>query len=197
MSPNATAYNIIRDPEDPRLHVASKKIGDPTSIATHRLAESLMVLANQVPNCVGLAAPQIGVNKRLIIVRHNNEWVPMANPRIVSQSEELIWGREGCLSHPGVFPEIARPNKVTVVASDITSGKEWKLTFFHNEDMHKAGYYPQLFRVLQHEIAHLDGTLITDMEGYMRDCIIDRRGMEEQIAAHVERMNGPEVEVDI
>ena len=103
---------------------------------------------------VGLAAPQIGVLKRVIVVDVSSQEpdrppLALINPKIVSASGTIV-GEEGCLSFPDLFSEVKRAASVEVEALDIHG--EW---FTCAAD----GYYA---RVLQHEIDHLDGKLFVD-----------------------------------
>lgn len=99
---------------------------------------------------IGLAAPQVGVNKRVILVKLWREEYVLINPRLTSASREKEMGEEGCLSLPGVFLNLERSKKVRVKAQD-QNGKKIKI---------KAKGL--LARVLQHEIDHLEGILIKD-----------------------------------
>jgi peptide deformylase len=100
---------------------------------------------------VGLAAPQVGVNKRLIIVLLDNKiTVPMINPDIIDHSNETEYGEEGCLSLPGKWGQVERFKQITVQYRDIKGEKRLlKLEGFNA-------------RIVQHEIDHLDGILFTD-----------------------------------
>jgi peptide deformylase len=198
LNPHITSkYRILEDPEDPRLHVVSKTVGDPTSLKTQEIIQALVGYANTMPNCAGLAASQIGVNRRIFIVKHNNEWVPMVNARIVEHSEEKIWGPEGCMSHAGVTADVARYAWIRVVAYDAQTGKEWRLKFYHNQDLHNSGYYPQLYRVIQHELDHDNGVLFTDKGADTKNYIVHPDRMKRQMEAHVEAEEAGPVEVDI
>lgn len=102
---------------------------------------------------IGLAAPQVGVSKRIFVVdtKAIGEKLAMINPRIVSMSrKDLEPYTEGCLSLPGIEAEILRPRKIMVEYLD-PEGKERKLT--------AEGL---LARVIQHENDHLDGILLVD-----------------------------------
>jgi len=109
---------------------------------------------------VGLAAPQVGVNQRLIVVEMPEEGFeedPMAgqlfvvvNPEIVRAKGQKEPGDEGCLSIPGYIGEVMRYPMVTIKGQDI-NGKDVRI---------KA--YDFLARVFQHEIDHLDGILFID-----------------------------------
>ncbi len=105
-------------------------------------------------NGVGLAAPQVGKAIQLVIVDPSvgedpEEFLPLINPEIInSEGEES--GEEGCLSVPGILLQIKRSQKITIKALDL-DGKEFTQDF---SDF-KA-------RVIQHELDHLNGTLIID-----------------------------------
>ena len=98
---------------------------------------------------VGLAAPQVGVMRRIAVIENDGEFIELINPEIVSDDgvqEEL----EGCLSVPGVWGITHRPMKVTVRAMN-RDGEEFTVS---GEGL--------LARAFCHEIDHLSGTLFTD-----------------------------------
>lgn len=99
---------------------------------------------------VGLAAPQVGVLKRVIVYDIDEGLHALCNPRIVRFSEENVVDEEGCLSLPGVAVPVARSVEVVCEALDLL-GNPVSITA---RDLHA--------RVLQHEIDHLDGVLIID-----------------------------------
>src|SRR5690554_4031085 len=78
---------------------------------------------------IGLAAPQIGISKRIFVVdtRNIGERLVFINPQIIETSEEQVYYEEGCLSIPGMFAEVLRPEKVTVVAFD-ENGKSFTIS---------------------------------------------------------------------
>ena len=98
---------------------------------------------------VGLAAPQVGILKRAVVIDVGDGKIELINPEIVEESGEQT-GSEGCLSVPGVFGEGTRPNVVTVKAQD-RDGKWFKIT---GKEL--------LARAFCHEIEHLDGKLFLD-----------------------------------
>ncbi|MDF2635674.1 MAG: Peptide deformylase [Pelosinus sp.] len=98
---------------------------------------------------VGLAAPQVGVSLRVIVIDVDDELIELINPVIVS-SEGCELGNEGCLSIPGVFGEVERFSEVTVTGLN---------RFGKNVSITGKGL---LSRALQHEIDHLDGILFIE-----------------------------------
>ena len=103
---------------------------------------------------VGLSSPQVGVNKRVLVIdtsggNDRSKQVALINPVIVQVSGEQK-GPEGCLSFPGLFADVKRPNVVNVKAQDV-NGKEI--------EVEGSGL---LARALHHEIDHLDGILFIE-----------------------------------
>ncbi len=104
---------------------------------------------------VGLAAPQVGILRRVVVidVGDDNGLIELINPEIIAQEGEQE-GSEGCLSAPGRRGFVKRPNKVTVRAQD-RKGKPFEIT---GEGL--------LARAFCHELDHLDGVLYSDREEY-------------------------------
>ncbi len=102
-------------------------------------------------NGVGLAAPQVGVLRRLVVVDVGDEIVELVNPEIVSKSEEVQTGVEGCLSLPGEYGVVTRPMYVTVRAQD------------RNGDWYEYDGEELVARCFCHEIDHLDGHMYTEI----------------------------------
>jgi len=103
---------------------------------------------------IGLAAPQIGVPKRLFVVHLQDEDPRVfVNPEIIETSQETCVQEEGCLSIPGVYADVHRPEGITLQARDV-AGKVFTLT--------ASG---MLARVIQHEYDHLRGVLFIDRLG--------------------------------
>lgn len=101
---------------------------------------------------VGLAAPQVGVLRRVVIidVGDENGLIELINPEIISSSGEQT-DAEGCLSYPGKFGEVTRPNVVTVRAAD-RDGNVREIT---GEGL--------LARAICHECDHLDGKMFMEL----------------------------------
>ncbi|MDX6751376.1 peptide deformylase [Geminicoccaceae bacterium 1502E] len=122
--------------------------------ALRRLMDDMLETMYAAPG-IGLAAPQIGVSRRVIVVdvsRENEPDAPLrlCNPEILWRSEEEEIAEEGCLSLPDQYGEVRRPAAVRVRYLDET-GK--------SREIEADGL---LGRCLQHEIDHLDGILFTD-----------------------------------
>ncbi len=102
----------------------------------------------------GLAANQVGYTLRLIVSDPGDKSIPkplkLINPKIVWRSKELKVNGEGCLSLPGVFPEVTRSAEVNVQYYDELG---------QMQEVHATGY---LAACLQHELDHLDGILSID-----------------------------------
>ena len=118
----------------------------------------------------GLAAPQIGVSQRVVIVDGDvvADTYPylkdfrrtLINPEIVEESEEQVNYSEGCLSIPGIYCDVLRPKKMTVR--------------YYNEDLQEVTEEFDNFacRMIQHEMSHLDGDLFTDHAAPIRKKMI-------------------------
>lgn len=105
-------------------------------------------------NGIGLAAPQIGIKRRMVVIDVGEGLIELINPEITHFSEEKAGMDEGCLSVPGMRGYVMRPEKVTVKAQNRKG--EW---FTIEAD-------GLLARCLQHEIDHLDGVLYVDKMEY-------------------------------
>lgn len=123
-----------------------------------------MVQTMHAKNGVGLAAPQVGVSKRIIVIdtsagEDDGMILRVINPEIISEEGEQL-GEEGCLSVPGEYENVRRAEKVTVKAMD-EEGNQYT--------MEAEGF---LARVFQHEIDHLNGVLFIDrLPSYKRDIV--------------------------
>ena len=119
-------------------------------------------------NGVGLAAPQVGVLKRIVVIDVGEGPIVMINPKILETSGSQT-GDEGCLSVPGKAGQVTRPNYV----------RAW----FLNEDMEECIIEGEelLARAICHELDHLDGKLYVDLvEGKLRDNELDGYGDDEE-----------------
>lgn len=152
--------SIVTTP-DPRLRQKSEKvhqIDDETKrIIDEMIASSLAwEEEHEFELSAAMAAPQLGYNKRIIVVREdmsnkdNATFVPLINPVVIKTEGKIVEDYEGCLSVPSIYGKVGRPYKARIKA--ITeNGEEVRL---------KATGF--LARTLLHEIDHLDGVLFID-----------------------------------
>lgn len=158
--------SIVLHP-DARLKKKSVEVENITD-ALIKLAEDMMETMYDAPG-IGLAAPQIGVLERLIVMdcakKEDEEPDPiiMVNPTIIASSEENSVYEEGCLSIPEHFAEINRPEFVQVEWIDL-GGKQ------HSEEFNGLKS-----TCVQHEIDHLNGKLFIDYLGPMKRQLITRK----------------------
>ncbi len=108
-------------------------------------------------NGVGLAAPQVGVLRRICVVDIGDGPIIMINPKIIKTDGEQT-GDEGCLSYPGKAGKVTRPNHVIAEAYDL----DMNLNTIEGEEL--------LARAILHEVDHLDGHMYTEkVEGEIFD----------------------------
>ncbi|RKF14668.1 peptide deformylase [Roseovarius spongiae] len=152
---------------DPRLKKACAPVDDVDG-ELNALAENMLETMYAAPG-IGLAAPQVGVNARLIVLDCvKDEGEPprplvMFNPEVTARSDALNTYEEGCLSIPDEFAEVTRPAEVEVRWID-KDGKP-----------QSAGFDGLWATCVQHEIDHLDGRLFIDYLGPMKRQMITRR----------------------
>ena len=141
------ALRNIRVNEDPILRKTSKvvkNIDERTQILIDDMLDTMYKA-----NGVGLAAPQVGILKRIIVIDVGHGPLILINPEVVETNGE-VEDREGCLSVPGKEGNVIRPQYVKVNAQD----REGNPIEIQGEDL--------LARALCHEIDHLNGILYTD-----------------------------------
>jgi peptide deformylase len=137
-----------------------------------------MVETMIVEEGVGLAAPQVGVSRRIAVVNPDpydpDKLLTLINPRIISCSDETECVEEGCLSVPGIRGKVERPILIEIEYQDARGGK------------HCVKVDGLVSRIIQHEMDHLDGVLFVDrlsfgrktlVKGKLRD--LARRGKHE------------------
>ena len=129
---------------NPLLYQHSKKVEQITA-TTHIIVFNMLKLLAE-SNGIGLAAPQVGILERIIIVKVH-EPIVMINPDIVSMNS-MVKSNEGCLSVPGQYIDCDRYKDITVTYADLL-GKQQKIQATE-----------LLAFCIQHEIDHLDGKLI-------------------------------------
>lgn len=138
-----------------------------------RLAMDMLETMYHAPG-VGLAAPQVGVLKRLIVLDPYHEDSPdkavvMINPEILEKSEETVVCPEGCLSVPEYQSEVERPEKIKVTWLDL-EGKRHEVV---SDDF--------FARVVQHEVDHLDGVLFIDRISRIKRNMVNKKLRKRQL----------------
>ncbi|HYG59916.1 MAG TPA: peptide deformylase [Symbiobacteriaceae bacterium] len=170
---------IVKDPH-PVLRKKAKPVTK-ISPAIRQLLDDMAETMYEAPG-VGLAAPQVGVSKRIIVIDPQDEETglfQLINPEIVAR-EGWVQGTEGCLSLPGVVGDVYRFEKVKVVALDRNGRKVY---------IDAEGW---LARIFQHEIDHLEGIMYTDKCTNLREV---KPGTEEEAEAGAEAAVAPAVEI--
>lgn len=150
------AIRNIREIGDDVLTKKCKEVKEMTPRLKELIGDMLDTMYEA--NGVGLAAPQVGVLKRIVVIDTTGEDPHiLINPRIVETSGEQT-GQEGCLSVPGKSGQVTRPNYVKAVALDVNM-KEFEL---EGTEL--------LARAICHELDHLDGHLYVEkVEGALQD----------------------------
>lgn len=166
------AERIIRTGDDPVL----KQVCEPVAPGEPLLFLETMAQVCKRLNGAGLAAPQIGVTKRVIFVNCRDAKGSirrrfMINPVITAQSEHTAVGQEGCLSYPGVWKHIARPVEITVEYLD-----EKRV-----QRRETLADWPA--RVVCHEVDHLNGICKVGDPNYPDDVSYESRINRTRLAA--------------
>jgi peptide deformylase len=144
------SFDRIRLFGDPVLKQESKEIEE-RGPELDRLAKLMFEVMDREGG-IGLAAPQIGIQRKIMVWRHpdTEQGYVLLNPRIVERSEETETASEGCLSLPGHSMEVERAERVIVEAVDLQG---------EAVTIEATGL---LARIMQHEIDHLEGHIILD-----------------------------------
>ncbi len=149
------ALRTIRILGDPVLGKVCKEVKEVNDKITELIDDMLETMYEA--NGVGLAAPQVGILKRIVVMDVGEGPIVMINPQILETSGEQT-GDEGCLSYPGKAGQVTRPNYVKAR--------------FQNEDMEwcEIEGTELLARCICHELDHLDGHMYTEkVEGPIHD----------------------------
>lgn len=138
--------NIVKDGDE-----VLRKVSKEVDVINSKIVTLLDDMAETMykEDGVGLAAPQIGVLKRIVVIDAGEGLIELINPKIVAAEGEQV-EVEGCLSIPGVYGEVKRPAKVTVEALN----RKGEKIVLKGEEL--------LARAFCHEIDHLDGILFKD-----------------------------------
>lgn len=155
---------IILHP-DPRLKKPCEAVGDITP-ELWVLAADMLETMYEAPG-IGLAAPQVGVLKRVLVMDCAKDGPPepmvLINPRVTWASEDLSVYDEGCLSIPDQYAEVKRPARVRVEWTDLDGAAQ------------ERDFEGLWATCVQHEIDHLDGKLFIDYLGPLKRQMITRK----------------------
>jgi peptide deformylase len=151
---------------DPRLKLKCKPVAK-VDAKVVRLMDDMLATMYAAPG-IGLAAPQVGVTQRIIVLdvaREDEKPAPikMANPELVWVSDEDVTYNEGCLSLPEHYADVARPRAIRVRYLD------------HQNEIRELEAEGLLATCIQHEMDHLDGVLFVDHITALKRNIILRK----------------------
>lgn len=158
------SFEILKYPH-PKLSLISENV----IIFDNKLRSFANKLVNtfKINKCIGLSAPQVGNNIRVIVVdtlfdediriiTRQPSYIVMVNPEIVESSEEIYDYNEGCFSLPLVYEKVTRPKVIKVV---------YQTTFGETKEITASSL---LSTCIQHEIDHLDGKMFFDRVSNLR-----------------------------
>tara|TARA_B100001093_G_scaffold184567_1_gene177223 strand:+ start:14771 stop:15295 length:525 start_codon:yes stop_codon:yes gene_type:complete len=160
-----TLFNIITEP-DPILRKKSENL-ETVNDESRKLMKKMLDTMYNAPG-IGLAAPQVGILKKIIVIDISKEKEKknplfLINPKILDRSKKTSVYEEGCLSLPGQFAEIERPAECHIKFLDYNGkGKELKIDGL-------------LSTCVQHEIDHLDGILFIDYLSKLKKSMIIKK----------------------
>ena len=145
-----------------------KKISEPVKVFDESLAEFVKVLfaSMRVHDGVGLAAPQVGVLKKIAVVEYEGKSYVLINPKVIDQ-KGIQEGEEGCLSFPGIYANVVRPQWVRIESKDLNG----ETVTFEGE-----GFTARAFL---HEMDHLSGKLFID---YLSN--LKRNAIKKKVSKH-------------
>lgn len=155
-------------------HPVLKQVAQPVDHVNKKMRAFIEDMAETMykTDGVGLAAPQVGVSKRIIVVDDGNGLQALINPQII-KGEGSQWGPEGCLSVPGYFGDVERYEKVTITAID-PNNKKLRIE--------AEGF---LARIFQHEIDHLEGHLFIEKAVNLKKQVDPTEAIAEEAAQDV------------
>lgn len=153
----------IRKYPDPVL----KKISEPVTVFDEALADFVKVLFSsmRVHDGVGLAAPQVGVLKKIAVVEYDGKSYVLINPKVIDQ-KGIQEGEEGCLSFPGIYANVVRPKWVKIETHDLNGN----IQTYEGE-----GYTARAFL---HEMDHLSGKLFIDYLSSLKRNAIKKKAVK-------------------
>jgi peptide deformylase len=151
---------------DPRLKLKAKPV-KAVDAEVRRLMDDMLETMYVAPG-IGLAAPQVGIARRVLVVDISRDDEPrrplrIANPEILWRSEELATFSEGCLSLPEHYADVSRPAKIRIRYLD------------HENELRETEMEGLLATCVQHEMDHLEGVLFVDHISALKRGIILRK----------------------
>jgi peptide deformylase len=159
--------NILHFP-DPRLRQVAEPVAE-VDQEIRKLVDDMAETMYDAPG-IGLAATQINVHKRVIVIdisRERTDLLVLINPEILSGAGQQVM-EEGCLSVPGIYEKVSRFEKIEVRAL----GRDGQAFEFEAEDL--------LSVCIQHEIDHLDGKVFVDYLSPLKQQRIDKKLQKQQ-----------------
>lgn len=156
-----------------------RKPADPVQAFDEKLERTVAAMFDRMfkSKGVGLAAPQVGLKQRILVLNPTGDRkddLVLVNPTILARSGEDTIFDEGCLSFPGIYAEIHRPDRCTVSAFDVKGNKIEK------------EYSEFVSRIIQHEFDHLEGILLVDRMS-PADKLKNRAALEELVERYQRR----------
>ena len=151
--------------------IDNQKILKTISIPVESAQEAKSIIEKLKPllkkdHCLGLAAIQIGINKKVGVIKVNEDYLYLINSEIIAKEDEFLYCNEGCLSFPGLFCNTLRYQHITIKNYRIEDDKleEEKLYFYYpvdsSEDVTNKNKIVSI--CVQHEIDHFDGKILVD-----------------------------------
>jgi peptide deformylase len=161
---------------DPRLKAKTRTVTEQDRATVRSVVPRMLATMYAAPG-IGLAAPQVGLDLRFAVIDLQPDEKPapitLINPRIEQKSREEATREEGCLSLPGHYAEVTRPERVVVVYEDLDG---------QPQTIEADGL---LATCLQHEIDHLDGILFVDHLSALKRNMILRKMVKEKRARKI------------
>lgn len=137
-----------------------RTISDPVTV--DEVDDIINKLEKELSRChngIGLSAIQIGIPKRVSVIKQGDEFIHLINAKITEKDDPMVFVGEGCLSMPGIYVDTQRYRQISISTDVVRDGK------FDNEEW--AFYFEDNILIpiaVQHEIDHFDGILIQDRE---------------------------------
>ena len=156
-----------------------RKVADPVEAFDEELARTVAAMFERMKKSqgVGLAAPQVGLRRRILVVNESgkpDDELVLVNPVLVRRHGEETTYEEGCLSFPGIYAEVRRPELCEVEFQDLSGERQ------------TAGFSGFVSRIVQHEHDHLEGVLLVDRMS-PADKLRNKALLEELVEGYRER----------